>query len=270
MKDFYQAERFKIELSLLLANIAYPLVILLLWVRLKHLYGSYVYPSGPTGHNHPESFVSWLAPWCVYLALATMIGVCVSIMVIYQLSFSGKDLCVDCLTVKRRTFTASKDDISREYVCPFHLDERREAEAWRIAEERARAEEIGPCPRCHRPMRKGIQKVLGIFVISDICPEHGRFDDWYEIELFARAAREAGHQDQQLHSHLGIRWLGRHAHTAAATSATDTTTSPVLYLDELDASSGLVNMVSRPVVQRSATGLSVFINANTPRAAWGV
>lgn len=229
MKDFYESEKFRLQLAVALTGVAYVLTLILLWLRLKHLYGSFVYSKGSGGPNRVniESFVAWLTPWCVYLAITALVMLCAVVMVIYIRCFSGKNLCVDCLLMDVRNFTKGHDEVAREFVCPTHMEFRIEQMALSEAMERARAEKVGVCPTCQLPMRKAIQRVLGIYVVSHICQADGRFSHWPEIDLFTEAAYQAG-----MHARIsGKRGTEHHAVTAAALSAD---TSPIMFLDELD------------------------------------
>lgn len=230
MKDFYRTEKFRIQLAAMLAGVGYVLAMLLLWLRLKHLYGSFVYPrvNGTLDTKHPESFASWLTPWCVYLAVTALVAVCAVVILIYARSFNGKDPCVDCREFDEVTnFTNGYDDDARQYVCARHLDDRREQAALEAAVHRARAQTVGQCPRCQKPMRKAIQKVLGVHVVSDICEAHGRYSDWPEVHLFHEEAYQEG-----LHARVS-RGPAHHAATVTVLHAVHADTAPIMYLDEL-------------------------------------
>jgi len=230
LKDFYQTEKFKIQVAAATAGVAYVVAIIMLWLRLRHIYGSYVYPvaKGVADHGQSESFAAWLAPWCVYLAITALVSVMAAILVIYFRSFNDKGPCVDCCVLLDLTnYTSSRDDVAQQHVCPGHLAERRDATALEAARERARAETVGNCPRCHQPMVKGIQVVLGIYVVSDVCRAHGWFREFAEEELFMEEAYLAG-----LHARprrFSRRSMEGHIITAAALHAN---TGPILYLDD--------------------------------------
>ena len=245
MKDFYQTEKFRIQVAAATVGVGYVVAIIMLWLRLRHLYGSYVYPAGKgvVDHSQRESFVTWLTPWCVYLAITAMVSVMAAILVIYFRSFNSKGACVDCCVLLDLTnYTSGFDDVARQYVCPGHLAERRDASALEAARERARAETVGLCPRCHQPMVKGIQVVLGIYVVSDVCKPHGQFREFAEEELFMEEAYLAG-----LHARprrFSRRNMEVHAITAAALHAN---TGPILYLDDSPDAAASLGLAARQV-----------------------